>query len=141
MKKAGNKRALFPETLQEGTDEMNRMLRPMLAILPVLLCSVIQTARSTSPLQTFTITAKRFSFQPDEITVQKGRPVILDLISKDVTHGLKCKELGVNATIHKGQTTEVKFTPHEAGRFVGRCSHFCGIGHGSMTLVINVVDK
>jgi cytochrome c oxidase subunit 2 len=120
---------------------VNGIAKRTLAIVLAFLYSTTLIARSVVPPQRFTIAAKRFSFRPEEITVQKGRAVTLELTSLDVTHGLKCKELGFNVTIHKGQTTEVEFTPVEAGRFVGRCSHFCGIGHGSMTLVINVVDK
>lgn len=97
-------------------------------------------ANDASP-QRFNVTAKRFSYDPAQITVENNRPVVLELTSEDVTHGLKSKELDFNVTVHKGRTAEVTFTPHRAGRFVARCSHFCGVGHGSMTLVINVVDK
>ena len=112
--------------------------------LIILLASVLASASLAGPgvtPQRITIVAKRFSYQPDQITVQKGRPVILDLTSEDVTHGLKLKDFGIKVTIHKGKITEVEFTPEQTGRFVGRCSHFCGMGHGSMTLVINAVDK
>lgn len=102
--------------------------------------SALLAGGDSSP-QVFTVTAKRFSYQPAEITVQNGRPVVLELTSEDVTHGLKNKDLHFNVAIHKGRTTEVTFTPHQTGRFVARCSHFCGMGHGSMTFVINVVDK
>lgn len=109
-------------------------------LLTLLLAPVVMAGGDTWP-QRFNVTAKRFSFQPEQITVEDNRPVILEITSDDVTHGLKSKDFNFNATIHKGQTTEVTFTPHQAGRFVARCSHFCGMGHGSMTFVINVVDK
>lgn len=128
--------------LRKEYSEMNEIAaKRTLIIALIFLLSTALLAGPVVPAHHFTITAKRFSFQPSEITVQKGIPVILELTSLDVTHGLKCKQLGFNVTIHKGQTTEVKFTPTETGHFLGRCSHFCGIGHGSMTLVINVVDK
>ena len=104
------------------------------------LATALHAGNDSAP-QRFNVTAKRFSFGPQEITVQDGNPVILELTSDDVTHGLKCKEFGFNVAIHKGHTTEVTFTPHHAGRFVARCSHFCGRGHGSMIFIINVVDK
>lgn len=120
---------------------MNRVAVHGLKMLFLLsLASVLHAGADTSP-QRFEVAAKRFSFQPAQITVQMGRPVVLELTSGDVTHGLKSKEFQFNVTIHKGQTTEVTFTPHEVGRFVARCSHFCGMGHGSMTFIINVVDK
>lgn len=120
---------------------MKRLAIPFLfLLLPLASIEAARAGQAPSP-QHFTIVAKRFSFSPGEITVQKGRPVILDLTSLDVTHGLHFKEFDLHVTIRKGKTTEVEFTPTQTGRFVGRCSHFCGIGHGSMTLAIDVVDK
>ncbi|MGH9733452.1 MAG: cupredoxin domain-containing protein [Candidatus Acidiferrales bacterium] len=119
------------------------MIRPITNCLLILLVSLapVVTSGSDSSSQHFNIVAKRFSFEPGEITVADHRKAVLELTSDDVTHGLKCKELDFNTVIHKGRTVELTFTPQHAGRFVARCSHFCGMGHGSMTLVITVVDE
>jgi cytochrome c oxidase subunit II len=119
---------------------MKLFAKSLTAVLMLSLVAVALRARQAVAPQEIAITAGRYAYQPDEITVHKGQPVILELTSEDVTHGLECKELGFEVTIHKGRATEAKFTPQETGRFVARCSHFCGMGHGSMTLVINVVD-
>ncbi len=86
------------------------------------------------------IVAKRFSYEPAEITVHKGQPVTLDLTTADVTHGLEIKELGIKTEVKKGKPAEVSFTPETVGTFTGKCSHFCGMGHGSMKLKIHVVE-
>lgn len=86
------------------------------------------------------IAAKRYAFEPAEITVHKGQPVTLEFASEDVTHGLAVKELGIKTEIKKGKTTEVTFTPETAGTFIGKCSHFCGAGHGFMKLKIHVIE-
>jgi cytochrome c oxidase subunit 2 len=86
------------------------------------------------------VTASRFAFAPAEITLKKGQPVILVLKSTDVTHGLKFSELSLNVKVDKGATAEMKFTPDKTGDFVGRCSVFCGSGHGSMALTLHVVE-
>jgi cytochrome c oxidase subunit II len=86
------------------------------------------------------ITAKRFGYEPAEITVKKGEPVVLELTSEDVTHGLKFKDMNLNAKIEKKKTTELAFTPAKAGDFVGHCSVFCGGGHGGMALTIHVTE-
>ena len=86
------------------------------------------------------IVAKRYSFEPAEITVHKGQPVTLELTSPVVTHGLEIKELGIKTEVKKGKPDEVSFTPEKAGTFTGKCSHFCGMGHGSMKLKINVIE-
>jgi cytochrome c oxidase subunit II len=86
------------------------------------------------------IVAKRFSYSPAEITVKKGEPVILALSSDDVTHGLKFDDLDLQTEVSKGTPVELPFTPAKVGDFVGRCSHFCGAGHGGMALTIHVTE-
>lgn len=86
------------------------------------------------------VTAKRFEFQPGEITLKKGQPVVLVLKSEDVAHGLRFRELNVDVKVAKGGTAEVQFTPDRTGDFVGHCSVFCGSGHGTMMLTLHVVD-
>jgi len=86
------------------------------------------------------VTAKQFAFDPAEITVKKGQPVVLVLKSADVAHGLRFRELNLNVKVDKGGTAELPFTPDKTGDFVGHCSVFCGSGHGEMTLTLHVVD-
>jgi cytochrome c oxidase subunit 2 len=87
------------------------------------------------------IDAKKFSYSPNEITLKKGEPVVLVFHSEDVTHGFKLSDMNIKADdIKKGKDSEVSFTPTQVGHFVGKCAHFCGKGHGSMTLQIDVVE-
>lgn len=86
------------------------------------------------------VIARKFAFEPSEITVKKGQPVVLMLKSEDVAHGLRFRDLNLNVKIDKGSTAELRFTPDKTGDFVGHCSVFCGSGHGSMTLTLHVVD-
>jgi cytochrome c oxidase subunit 2 len=86
------------------------------------------------------ITARRFAYDPAEITVKKGQPVVLVVKSVDVAHGLRFRDLGLNVTVGKNGTGELNFTPDKTGDFVGHCSVFCGSGHGSMTLTLHVVN-
>jgi cytochrome c oxidase subunit II len=90
--------------------------------------------------KTITISASKFQFEPNDITVKKGEEVTMVIQSQDVTHGLLLKDFGVKTEIKKGQSTEVKFTPQTAGTFEGKCAHFCGKGHGSMKMTIHVVE-
>ena len=86
------------------------------------------------------INASRFVFSPAEITIKEGSPVKLVMLSTDVSHGLRIRELGVELHARRGQHAEVTFTPHTVGDFIGRCSVFCGSGHSRMTLVVHVVQ-
>jgi len=97
------------------------------------------TAKDQAP-RTISITAQRFSFQPNEITLKKGQQVTLVIQTKDVSHGLLIEDLGIRTDIKKGQAAEVKFTPETVGTFAGKCAHFCGSGHGSMTMTVHVTE-
>jgi cytochrome c oxidase subunit II len=90
--------------------------------------------------QRFEIAARRFSFSPNEITVKKGVPVMIRITSHDVTHGLVLEAFGVWTQVKKGESRTLTLTPAETGTFEGRCAHFCGKGHRSMTLTLHVVE-
>src|SRR5579863_2610589 len=101
---------------------------------------LIQTAPAERVPQRIEVVAEKFDFTPSAITLKKGEPVVLVLKSADVPHGIRFRELGIEAKAGKGQTSELAFTPDKAGTFVGHCSVFCGSGHGAMTLTLVVVD-
>ena len=84
------------------------------------------------------VTAHRFAYEPAEIRVKRGEPVVLVLSSLDVPHGFEAPRLSLSATIRPGAETRLPFTPREAGRFPFHCSVFCGEGHEDMAGVIDV---
>jgi len=84
------------------------------------------------------ITAKRFAFSPDKITLKKGQTVKLRLHSEDVTHGFFLRPLKLDEEIPAGETKDVTVTPQTAGTFMTICDHFCGANHGNMNMTIVV---
>lgn len=100
----------------------------------------VHPCRAQAASQRVEITAQRFGYAPDKITLKKGVPVVLVLTSKDVDHGLKFKGLNVNIKVKKGSSSEVTFTPTQVGTFVGQCSVFCGSGHGEMKMTLHVTE-
>jgi cytochrome c oxidase subunit 2 len=107
-------------------------------VTTAVLCS--RTLRAQYAPRRVEVVAKSFSFEPREITLKKGEPVVLVLSSTDVAHGLRFRELNLDLKVAKGGTTELRFTPDRTGDYVGHCSVFCGSGHGAMTLTLHVVD-
>lgn len=97
-------------------------------------------ASSTAAVRTIQIEAKKFKFDPAEITLKKGQPVKLELTSDDVEHSLVVPGLGIDGIMKKGETTDVMVTPMETGEFKGKCGKFCGLGHGKMHFVVHVVE-
>jgi cytochrome c oxidase subunit II len=86
------------------------------------------------------ITARKFDFTPNEITLKKGQPVILRLTSSDRVHGFFSKALKFDTDILPGKTTDVVVTPDTAGDFTIICDHYCGTGHGNMKMKATVVQ-
>ena len=105
-----------------------------MSLFPVGYASRAETPRRIE------ITVKRFTYEPDVITLKRGEPVVLVMHSIDLTHGIMVDELNLKTEdIKKGKPTEIRFTPEKAGHFIGKCAHFCGTGHGTMTLQIDVL--
>ena len=90
--------------------------------------------------QVIHLTAKKFEYTPNEITLKKGVPVIVEITSLDRDHGFKVPELGVRADVKPGETTRVRIVPDRVGRFEFRCDVFCGSGHEDMAGEFVVVD-
>jgi cytochrome c oxidase subunit II len=118
---------------------MKRTIILRTLLLWTALASLAGSDRAQAP-RTIEMTAQRFQFEPNEITVKKGEPVVLLIKSKDVEHGLVIEDLGVRTEVKKNEETEVRFDPETTGTFEGKCAHFCGKGHGSMTLTVHVTD-
>ena len=111
-----------------------------LAVVAGLPAAATPRARAEAGPRVVVITAKRFEFSPNEITLKKGETVKLQLKSEDVTHGFFLRPLGIDTDIPAGQTAEVTVTPQEVGRYRAICDHFCGAGHGGMKMTIVVEE-
>ena len=114
---------------------MRRITKCLIAFF--ITCVLSATAANS---QHFEVAAKRFSFEPSQITVKRGEMVTIAVHSLDTHHGLKFKDFNVDVDVPKGQTKELSFTPTNTGTFIGVCSHFCGRGHGEMKLVVTVTE-
>ena len=86
------------------------------------------------------VKARRYTFEPGEITLRKGEPVLIVIKSMDVAHGLRFREFNAEVNVRAGGSAQMQFTPDRTGDFVGHCSVFCGSGHGSMILKLHVVN-
>jgi cytochrome c oxidase subunit II len=122
---------------------MTRVTVTMIAVAALLSASVAVLAPGTTHSaqeQVIRMTAKKFEYSPDEITVKKGVPVVLEITSLDRDHGFKIPEFGVRADIKPGATTHVRIVPNKTGRFPFHCDVFCGSHHEDMGGELVVVD-
>ena len=86
------------------------------------------------------ITAKKFDFTPDTITLRKGEPVLLVLSSQDRKHGFNLRAFGIRADVNPGESARIRFTPNKTGKFTFSCDVFCGEGHEDMTGTVVVTE-
>jgi cytochrome c oxidase subunit 2 len=86
------------------------------------------------------ISASKFEYKPSEITVKKGVPVTLELVSEDRHHGFKLAEFHLRADIKPGVVEKIRFVPDKAGTFSFFCDVFCGDGHEDMSGTLKVIE-
>jgi cytochrome c oxidase subunit II len=99
-----------------------------------------QTSPHAESAQVVKITASKFHFTPDHITLVKGRPVTLQLTSTDATHGFLIRPLRIDTDIKPGIVTEKTVTPATTGTFKAICDHYCGLGHSGMKMTVVVEE-
>ena len=90
--------------------------------------------------QVIKVTARRFTYTPNEIRLKKGVPVILEFTTEDVLMGFSVPDLGVRADIVPGQVTRVRIVPDKTGTFIFLCDIFCGSGHENMNGIFVVSE-
>lgn len=88
-------------------------------------------AQETGPREV-QVTAKKYEFNPNLLTVKKGDHVKLIMTALDRDHGFKLEAFNINQKLKKGAPTTVEFVADKAGTFPFQCSDFCGLGHGRM---------
>ena len=87
-----------------------------------------------------TITAHRFAYEPNLITVKKGQPVTIEITSSDRLHGFVLAAFGIRLDASPDGKNRVTFTPQQTGTFLFHCDIFCGDGHEDMEGHLVVVD-
>jgi cytochrome c oxidase subunit 2 len=117
---------------------MNKAKQVLAASLLFALCCLAFNAlaadQAAKAEQVIKITAKRFEYSPNVITIKAGVPVIFEFTSLDRVHGFTVPDLGgIRATIEPGKVTRVRIVAPKAGTYEFHCDLFCGDGHEGMT--------
>jgi cytochrome c oxidase subunit 2 len=112
-------------------------------LLIVLVASGLGSAVAAPEPQVVNVIARRFEFEPAQITVMVGQPVRLMVRSEDGVHGVEIKKFKVNKDVPRGgDAVIINFTPNAVGEFPIMCSEYCGDHHEDMrgTLVVQARD-
>jgi cytochrome c oxidase subunit 2 len=105
--------------------------------------SVLMRAEAPAPRAVAVeMTAKRFAFLPEQVEVNEGDEVTLNVRSADGTHGIEIGKLKLKKTIPRGgDVVTLAFTAPAPGRYVITCSEYCGRGHDDMKSVLIVAPR
>ena len=76
----------------------------------------------------------------NQLHIPIGRPVLMNLTSKDVMHSLSLPLMRVKQDIIPGMTIPTWFTPTKTGTYEIGCAQLCGLGHYRMKGFV-VVEK
>ena len=76
----------------------------------------------------------------NDMHLPMGRPVIVQLTSRDMVHSFGVPAMRVKQDVIPGLTIPVWFTPTLDGTYDIACSQLCGLGHYRMRAVMTVVS-
>jgi len=92
------------------------------------------------PTRSIQVTARKFTYTPNTIVVQKGESVVLEFTAVDFMHGFNIPDLKIRADLMPGRPTRIPLTLERAGTYDFLCDNFCGSGHEEMNGKIIVKD-
>jgi cytochrome c oxidase subunit 2 len=72
------------------------------------------------------------TFSSTKLYTWVGRPTVVRMNAADVNHAFWIPAMRVKQDVLAGRTTEIRFTPTQAGSFRVVCAELCGAGHGNM---------
>ena len=99
-------------------------------LLALLILAAPAPAASAAPTDRyFRVEATSDRFSPGTLSVNPGDRVTIDLVAKDVVHGLSVDGYAVSVTSDPGQTHRLTFVADRPGVFTFRCSVACGALH------------
>jgi cytochrome c oxidase subunit 2 len=115
----------------------------VLAAVAMAAAPVLTRAEAPAPRAvTVEMTAKRFAFLPEQVEVVEGDEVAINVRSADGTHGIEIEKLKVKKAIPRGgEVVTLSFTAPAPGRYVIKCSEYCGRGHDDMKSVLVVAAR
>jgi len=76
----------------------------------------------------------------NELLIPAGRPVVVNVTSRDVIHSFWVPSLHGKRDLIPGYVTSLWFQADREGIFRGQCAEFCGYQHAHMALFVKAVS-
>ena len=89
----------------------------------------VEMAPDGAPVRKVSITARKWSFEPEEIEAKQGEILVLTITAQDVKHGFAIDDIDLDVELPPLQPIEVKLYAEKQGVVSFSCSRFCGAGH------------
>lgn len=77
----------------------------------------------------------------NDLVLPRDRPVIIQVTSKDVIHGLALIPMFIQQDAIPGREIPMWFTPNRTGEWDIICAQLCGAGHAKMAATIRVLEQ
>ena len=84
------------------------------------------------------LVGQAWQWTPQDVTIPAGTEVTIKAVSRDVIHGIRIPETNANVMVIPGQVSEIEVTFDDPGQYSLLCHEYCGIGHQTMFMTINV---
>ncbi len=92
----------------------------------------------SEPTVEVSISAWRYAFSPDTISVPVGTRLIIKATATDTNHGLAIPDYGIDEVLLKGQQRTITFVADKAGTFAFYSSVYSGAGTKTMVGTLTV---
>lgn len=84
------------------------------------------------------LVGQAWQWTPQDVTIPAGTEVTIKAVSRDVIHGIRIPETNANVMVIPGQISEIEVDFKDPGQYSLLCHEYCGIGHQTMFMTINV---
>lgn len=77
----------------------------------------------------------------NEMVIPAGKPVYLEIESRDVIHSFWIPALNGKKDAVPGRTHFLSLEADEPGTYVGQCTEYCGLSHAYMRMVVHALPE
>jgi len=76
----------------------------------------------------------------NRVILPENTNIKLLITSSDVLHSWAVPSFGIKVDACPGRLSEISFIPKRVGVYFGQCSEICGVNHGFMPIVVQIVS-
>ncbi|MBI3977039.1 MAG: cytochrome c oxidase subunit II [Chloroflexi bacterium] len=94
----------------------------------------------TAAQWSWTFDYPQYGVRSGELVLEKDRPVLFRLYSRDVVHSFFVPEFRMKFDTVPGMETQMRVVPTVVGNYQAPCAELCGLAHTTMAAPVRVVE-